>query len=293
MCYGTAFFFVLCRQPGLKTRGETAIGPLVIIGGGEDRQGSMLILRRVVELAGRVPGGIGVVTTASADGEDAFSLYGAAFSRLGAEGVIPLTIDSRREAERAVYSRHLACLGAAFFSGGDQLRITSLLGGTRFHRALLAAHRRGMVVAGTSAGAAMMSDTMIVEGDAEEYPSRNNVKMAAGLGLWRGVVVDQHFTQRGRIGRLLAALAQNPAVLGVGLDENTAIEVDRGAGCLRVIGAQTVTILDGRAIRQTNAAETGASQPLAVGPVALHVLPAGFGFDLATRRAVGSGDRRD
>ena len=129
----------------------------------------------------------------------------------------------------------------------------------------------------------MMSHTMIVEGDAHESPTKNTVKMAAGMGLWNGAVIDQHFSQRGRIGRLLSAVAQNPDVLGIGLDENTALEVRLEETMLTVWGASTVTVVDGRAIQETNASESDDNQPLALTGVMLHVLPKGYGMDLTTR----------
>lgn len=225
-----------------------------------------------------------MVTTASAHGEDAFSIYEPIFERLGESRVTPFNLDSRKEAQDERLAGQLPRLSGIFFSGGDQLRITSTLGGSRFHRELMAAHHEGLVVAGTSAGASMISHTMVVEGDARESPTRNTVRMATGMGLWAGAVIDQHFSQRGRIGRLLSALAQNPEILGVGLDENTAIEVSLERGQLEVLGANTVTILDGREIDETNASESAPDQPLALTGVRLHVLPKGYGFELSRRR---------
>jgi cyanophycinase len=129
----------------------------------------------------------------------------------------------------------------------------------------------------------MMSDTMIVTGEAEEAPTKNTVHMAPGMGLWVGAVIDQHFTQRGRIGRLLSALAQNPGILGVGLDEDTAIEVRLDTFHLDVLGSRTVTLLDGTHVTSTNASESRNDRPLAISGVHLHVLPEGCRFDLKER----------
>lgn len=274
---------------------ETAIGPLIIIGGGEDKKGDMTILRRVVDLTRLTPDrqGIGIVTTASELGNTVFDGYRDVFARLGLQEIFSLDIQTRSQAESREVEHLMRRASAVFFAGGDQLRITSCLGGTRFHRALIDEHRRGLVVAGTSAGASMMSHTMIVAGDAEESPTRNTVTMATGMGLWIGAVIDQHFSQRGRIGRLLSALAQNPDDLGVGLDEDTAIEVWLDRNRFNVLGSQTVTILDGHSIRQTNASELSPGQPLALVHVVLHVLCPGFGFDLKTRSPIALSTRHD
>ncbi|MCL4318492.1 MAG: cyanophycinase [Firmicutes bacterium] len=229
---------------------------------------------------------IGIVTTASLQEHQALRTYHQAFTQLGIEEVQPLTIQSRQEANSPRWLNQLTAFGALFFVGGKQLRITSLLGGTLFNQALNQACHQGLIVAGTSAGAAMMSATMIVEGDPEDIPTRQGVRLAPGLGLWPNAVIDQHFTQRGRLGRLLAALAQNPAVLGVGIDQDTAIYVDRDQDWLEVWGSQTVSLVDGWSITETNAAESGPKEPLALFNVSLHVLSRGYGFHLGTRKPI-------
>ncbi len=262
------------------------IGPLLLIGGRENKEQHPEILERFVELCRRHGGTprIGVVTTASTEGQALFAEYSRVFRRLGVQQVAGLNVDRRVEASAPALCQRMDELTGIFFSGGDQLRITSTLGGSRFHQILLQRHRKdGLAVGGTSAGASMMSHTMIVEGDAHESPTKNTVKMAAGMGLWNGAVIDQHFSQRGRIGRLLSAVAQNPDVLGIGLDENTALEVRLEETMLTVWGASTVTVVDGRAIQETNASESDDNQPLALTGVMLHVLPKGYGMDLTTR----------
>ncbi len=269
-----------------------AKGPLLIIGGGEDKGEDSEILRRFVHLAssGGREARVGVVTTASSQGEAMFVAYARAFQRIGLNRVEALSVHHRSSAQDEAICRRLEGMSGVFFGGGDQLRITSMLGGSRFHQTLLNLNLEGLVVAGTSAGASMMSLVMIVEGDARQSPTKNTVKMATGMGLWTGAVIDQHFSQRGRIGRLLSAVAQNPDILGVGLDENTAIEVRLQEGHLQVWGQATVTIVDGRQIEETNASESEDNQPLALTGVILHVLPRGFGMDLNTRRPYLMGD---
>jgi cyanophycinase len=258
---------------------------LLIIGGREAKRHSPKILERFVALcrASERSPCIGVVTTASADAEAAFRTYREAFAPLGMAAQA-LDLAHRGQADLPEYAQALSAMAGVFFSGGDQLRITSTLGGTRFHRALLAQREQGLVIAGTSAGASMMSDVMIVGGADEREPARNTVRLAAGMGFWPGSVIDQHFSQRGRIGRLLAALAQNPEILAIGIDEDTAIELQARPPTFTVVGTNTVTVLDGRAITATNASESSPDQPLALVGVQLHVLAPGWGYDYQRRR---------
>ncbi|MGB9792745.1 MAG: cyanophycinase [Thermacetogeniaceae bacterium] len=262
---------------------EKVQGTLVIIGGAEDKTGERVILRRFVELAGGRSGRIVIVTSATSRPEAVGESYSRLFKDLGASEVSVLDIASRMEANSpSAYQQVLDATGI-FFTGGDQLRITSLLGGTKVDEALHAAYRRGAVIAGTSAGASAMSETMIAEGDSDRAPQLNNVKMAPGMGLIREVVIDQHFAQRGRISRLLTAVAQHPYMLGIGIDEDTAIVVREG-GIFEVIGSQTVTVIDGKQIQETNVSETGPQEPLALTNVILHILPVGYRFDMVRRQ---------
>lgn len=264
----------------------TEPGPLVIIGGHEDKEHDPDILKRVIDIAGGREAVIGVVPTASADETGLARLYAGVFSELGVERVERLMLADRRAADDPLLAQVLDRVTGVFFTGGDQLRITSTLGGTFFHRYLKKRHQAGAVVAGTSAGASMMSATMIVGGVAEETPARNTVQMAAGMGFWSAAVVDQHFSQRGRIGRLLSALAQNPTLLGVGIDENTAIEVNLSAESFVVLGQSTVTVLDGQEVVATNASESDPGQPLALSHVLLHVLPRGWAYSWRQREPI-------
>lgn len=258
---------------------------MLIIGGREDKDHHPRILQRFIALCRQTgrPGPIGIVTTAAEDGALAYGRYAKAFAALGVP-TRPFLVWAREQADAAEVAEGLRHVAGVFFSGGDQLRITSTLGGTVFHRRLLAERAAGLVVAGTSAGASMMSDVMIVGGAEEAGPTKNRVQLAAGMGLWPGSVIDQHFSQRGRIGRLLAALAQNPAVLAIGIDEDTAVEVDGTGAWLTVVGSNTVTVLDGQGILATNASESRPDQPLALVGVRLHVLAPGWSLDLAYRR---------
>ncbi|MGI9952561.1 cyanophycinase [Moorellaceae bacterium AZ2] len=254
---------------------------LYIIGGNEDKEGRCMILRRFVEAAGGEKAVLAVMPVAAGDMARAGEEYRRLFTRLGAARVEVVAFASRREAGHPALVNLLEGSTGIFLTGGDQLRLTALLGGTELDRALHRAYRRGAVIGGTSAGAAAMSATMIVEGAGEETPRAEVVRMAPGLGLIREVVVDQHFAQRGRLGRLLAAVAHNPYILGLGIDEDTAVLVDDRQR-FRVYGSGAVTVVDGRRIEHSDISGAGTG-PLALTGLQLHILPAGYGFDLALR----------
>jgi cyanophycinase len=262
--------------------GNKVQGTLLIVGGAEDKEGKCEILRKFVELSGGQDSIILVITTATKDSSRAGQDYTRIFERLGAGHIEVLDLDSRSRANHPYMVRLLEKSTGIFFTGGDQLRITAMLGGTVVNEGLRKAYLRGTVIAGTSAGASVMSNIMVVEGDSDEAPKLNTIKLAPGLGLLEDVVVDQHFAQRGRIGRLLSAVAHNPYIMGMGIDEDTAVVVHPDAK-LEVIGSQTVTFIDGRQITFSNVSELSPDQALAIEQVILHVLPKGYSFDLATR----------
>jgi cyanophycinase len=261
-------------------------GTLVIIGGSEDRKHKCLILKRFVELAGGEKARLAVITAATAKPHISGELYRGIFQELGVQDVAVLNVNTRQDAGAAKAGEALEQATGIFFTGGDQLRLTSILGGTQVDDALHTAYGRGTIIAGTSAGASAMSETMIVEGEETEAPRKNTVQMAPGMGLLHGVVVDQHFAQRGRLGRLLAAVAQYPYVLGVGIDEDTAIIISPD-GTFEVIGSQTVTIIDGKQIQETNVSSASPDEPLALTNVIMHILPAAYRFDMKNRRPLG------
>lgn len=265
--------------------GNKVEGTLLIIGGAEDKTGKCEILSRFVKLSGAGSSIIIIITTAAEEPDRVGQEYRRIFNKLGAGHIEVLNIDSRRRANHSYMGRLLEKATGIFFTGGDQLRITSVLGGTVTNEGLRSAYLRGTVIAGTSAGASVMSSTMIVEGDSDHAPNLNSIKLAPGLGLLEEVVIDQHFAQRGRIGRLLSAVAHNPYILGMGIDEDTAVLVHPDAR-LEVIGSQTVTFLDGRQIIFTNISELSPDQALAIENIVLHIIPRGFGFNLAARRPI-------
>lgn len=266
-----------------ETMGERVKGHLFIIGGAEDKTGRMEILAEIVRLTdgGRVV----VMTTATEHPEEAGRDYERLFSHLGAREVESIRIDTRREAEGQEAARALRRADAVFFTGGDQLRITSILGGTRAYEALFDAYRCGALIAGTSAGASALSSTMIVGGLDNDQARKCTLKMAPGLGLMEQALIDQHFAQRGRLGRLLCGVAENPHVLGIGIDEDTAIRVEPDARFF-VLGSGAVTVIDGATLRDSNVSELAPNEILAIEGVTLHVLPREYGYDMKTRKVL-------
>ncbi|MHB8125032.1 MAG: cyanophycinase [Desulfitobacteriaceae bacterium] len=259
-------------------------GKLLIIGGAEDKEGECKILKRFIQESGGRDSKITVMTVATQFPRQVGEEYDRLFQELGAKEVRVLDVYDRVQANARGVVQQLEIASGVFFTGGDQLRITGLLGGTLLGRTLHNLYERGVTIAGTSAGASVMSDTMIVGGNAGT-PRRDTLAMAPGLGLMRAVVIDQHFAQRGRIGRLLSAIAHNPYVLGVGIDEDTAIMV-QADGQFIVVGSQTVTVVDASASVITNVSETAPGQALVLSPVLMHVLSEGHKFDFKRRVSI-------
>jgi cyanophycinase len=256
-------------------------GVLVAIGGAEDKLGHRTILNRFVQLAGGGRARIAVIATASSLGDEILGLYRRVFTDLGAAEVMPLRPATREEAEAPGPAETVARATGVFMTGGNQLRLSMVVAGTRLGAALVDAHRRGVVVGGTSAGASVLSTHMVAFGGPGEVPKQRLAHMSAGLGLLPGVVVDQHFTQRNRLGRLLLLVAESPSQLGIGVDEDTAAVIGPD-GVLEVVGKGTVTVVDGSRA-QSDAFEVRARRPVLVSGVVLHALPPGYRFDLGAR----------
>jgi len=255
-------------------------GTLIAIGGHEDKDGERIILKAVAE---RLDGGPMVLATvASREPESYVEIYRDAFADLGVPELRDLHIDERAEASDPEKLKVFEGAAGVFFTGGDQLRISSQVGDTPVESRVRDLLARGGVVAGTSAGASMMSETMLVRGANQESYRIGDLHMAPGLGLVRDMIIDQHFAERGRIGRLLGAVAHNPRVLGVGIDEDTAVVI-RGAR-LQVIGRGAVYVVDGTDVAHSNVAEAAPEHALSMHDVRLHVLCTGDSFDLTRRR---------
>jgi cyanophycinase len=260
-------------------------GPLVIIGGAEDKTEECKILRVFVRLAGGDHARIVVMTVASRRPVEVGARYVKVFKRLGAKEAQPLDISSREDASAPTALEQIEKATGVFFTGGDQDRIVKLLGGTKMDALLHERHREGLVLGGTSAGASMMSSTMIV-GDVlmEATPRMGMVELRPGMEFIPGVVIDQHFEERGRLKRLLSAVAQYPHHLGVGINEDTAIVVKNNE--FDVIGEGTVTVIDMGDLTHTNLPEIKKNEILALCGVKLHVLPVGYRFDLRNRTPI-------
>jgi cyanophycinase len=259
----------------------STVGPLVIIGGAEDKKGNCAILREFVRLAGGAKSRLVVMTVATQSPLEVGALYRGVFEKLGAKQTQTRDIRQREQASDPAVLDALEKATGVFFTGGDQMRITNLLGGTSADRVLHRRHEEGLILGGTSAGAAMMSGTMIVEGLSEATPRVGNVKTGPGMEFLRGTIIDQHFGQRGRSGRLLSALAQYPHQLGIGIDEDTALVV-QGEG-FEVIGCGAVTVLDAGEATHNDVLERKEGEHVALCNVKLHVLTAGLGFHLTER----------
>ena len=263
---------------------ERRRGTLIIIGGHEDRdpKGKRTILR---EVARRVHGGkLVLATVASHQPEGYYADYDKAFADLDTGELVELYVNDRNEASDREKLNVLDDAAGVFFSGGDQLRITSQIGDTGIETKVRALYERGGVIAGTSAGASVMSDTMLVRGTSSETHRIGDLHMAPGLGLIRDVIIDQHFAERGRFGRLIGAVAHNPRVLGLGIDEDTAavLEDDR----FTVIGSGAVYVVDGTHCTHSNLAEAEPERVLSMHDIRVHVLAAGDAFDMKERKPV-------
>ena len=254
---------------------------LLIIGGAEDKQDDKEILSTLAE---RVDGGrLVIATVATEDPEASWRKYQDVFGKLGVSDLTWVDVRDRAQALEPERSQTIEDAVGVFFTGGDQLRITAHIGDTPVFQRTRALLDRGGVVAGTSAGASVMSETMLVGGASANTPTVGEiVQMAPGLGFLPGAIVDQHFSERGRVGRLLGAVAQNPRVLGIGIDEDTATLVEDGH--LSVVGSGGVYVFDGSHSKRSNIAEANPDETLRIEDVLLHILPNGARFDIEHRR---------
>ena len=260
----------------------------MIIGGAEDKLRKRTILQEFVRAAGGLEARIVVIPTASSIGSEVTEVYDALFRREGAADVVAVRPESREDAHDPRLVASVEEATGVFMTGGNQLKLSAIVAGTPLGDAIVAAHRRGVVVGGTSAGASIQSSHMLAFGGPGATPKQRMTQMAAGLGLIDSAVIDQHFDQRNRYGRLLMIVAQSPQLLGIGVDEDTAaiVEADpEGHQVLRVIGRGSVTVMDPANI-VTNAHEAKRSVPILASGVVLHMLPPGSAFDLTTRTLV-------
>jgi cyanophycinase len=267
----------------MKTEPHTTAshGHLVIIGGGEDRTDAKAILARFVELAGGAHARIVVITAASSVADRLWDEYEQAFHALGVTALEHLRITSRQEANDEQHIRAIDDADGIFMTGGDQKRLLGLIGGTALDAEMHTALKvRGACIGGTSAGASAMAGHMLAQGRADRRPEKGAVSLGAGLGFLHRVVIDQHFSERNRLARLLSVVAQNPYLQGVGIDEDTALVIERGVG-IEVLGEGAITVVDARHML-TNVADIEEHETPEMIDVRLHLLPAGSRYRLPT-----------
>jgi cyanophycinase len=258
-------------------------GFIIPIGGAEEKVRGPAILKRFVEICGGDDATIAIIPTASKDPETA-GRYERLFKDLGCNETPVLPLETRRECDSTKWVDVLARADGVFLTGGNQLRLSTTLGGTKVASALRRRNQEGMHVAGTSAGAAIMSEHMIAFGREGSTPRANMVTLAPGLGFTRRLIIDQHFRQRDRIGRLLTAVSYNPNSVGLGLDEDTAAFLGPNE-VLEVAGSGAITIIDPAGVEHSSMDSTNEHEPVSIIGVRLHVLVEGGTFDLRSRTA--------
>ena len=278
---------------------QFAKGKLLAIGGAEDKgtdletgqiQRNNLnffelgILRRIVEEAGGTTARIEVVTTASMIPHEVGDNYLNAFGKIGCMDIGVMHIRTRADIANGEYLERLRCCNAVMFSGGNQLRLTTIFGGTEFLEILLKRYweEKDFLVAGTSAGAMAMSNTMIYEGNATRAHLKGEVKITTGLGFIDDVIIDSHFEKRGRFGRLAQAIATNPSCIGIGLGEDTGMLITEG-NKMEAIGSGLVIIIDGHEIRHSNIADIPDGNPISIENLKVHFCEKGNGYLIKER----------
>ena len=274
-------------------------GKLIAIGGAEDK-GTQLedgeyrrnnlnffelgILRRVVEEAGGINARIEVITTASTIPYEVGENYLNAFGKTGCTNIGLLHIRNRADTQIEEYLERIRVCDAVMFSGGNQLRLSVTDGGTEFLNILKKRYQEeaGFVIAGTSAGAMAMSNTMIYEGNATRAHLKGEVKITTGLGFMNNVIIDSHFEKRGRFGRLAQAVAANPGCIGIGLGEDTGMLVTEG-NRMEAIGSGLVVIVDGHEIKHCNIADIPDGNPISIENLKVHFCEKGNGYLIKER----------
>lgn len=258
-------------------------GYLMPIGGAEDKTARKLILNQFVNLCGGPKARLVIIPTASAYAVETGARYCDVFGGLGAASVHCLDLRERKQANNPQEIEAIEDATGIFMTGGDQVKLVSFLGGTLLGRKISTALRDGKTVAGTSAGASAMSQHMIAFGRSGAAPSQRMVHLAPGLGLTESVIIDQHFRQRDRLGRLTTAVALNPAMIGMGVDEDTALVISPDNQC-EVVGSGSVTVVDGSDMEYTDIHSVKRHNPITVVGMKVHVLSHGHRYDLNTRQ---------
>ena len=259
------------------------LGRLIAIGGNEDKANELMVLKRVVQEIGKPKFRVGVITTASEDPEQRGKDYQTVFTTLGASKIDIFNIKERAQANNRKSAKVIADLDLIFFTGGDQLRLTTIMGGTRMFDAIQEHLVNGALIAGTSAGAAVFSDTMIYEGKSEDGLFKGSVLSTSGFGFVDKIIFDTHFMARGRIGRLIQIVTSNPTCIGVGIGEDSGV-ILKGDGVAEVVGSGQVIIVDGCGIGVSNIMDIKPGEPIAVENVRIHSLVNGYGYNFKKRQ---------
>ncbi len=258
-------------------------GYIIPIGGAEEKLNNPEILDRFIDICGGKEARIGIIPTAS-ELEDTGRNYEKLFRTIGVKHAKVLPFITREDCQTGTDVDYIEKCDGVFMTGGNQLRLSTTLGGTRVAQLIRRRNAEGMHVAGTSAGAAFMPEHMIAGGFEGSTPSPDMVTMAPGLGLTNAFIIDQHFRQRDRLGRLLTALAYNPFAVGIGLDEDTAAFIQSGDH-LEVVGSGGITIIDPTNLSYSSMDRAGRGEPVSLIDVKLHILVSGGRFDIASRQA--------
>lgn len=262
---------------------DDPFGTLIAIGGSEDREQELEILSKVFGFAPERSDEVAVIATASGVPEEVLPVYEEVFQRMGASNVHCLPVRERQDAADPESIELIRRSGVVFFTGGDQLRLTNVLGGSKMLKTIRDHYANGGVIAGTSAGAVAQSTTMIYNGGAADALHKGAVKMSSGLGFVDGIIIDSHFLERGRFTRLMEVGATNPEYLGVGLGEDAAVIVHRNR-VLEALGSGHVIIVDTRDLASSNIADLEMGQAISIENVVMHAMISGHGFDIDARR---------
>lgn len=266
-------------------------GFIIPIGGAEDKLHDRRILQKFIDVSGGAEARVVIIPTAS-QLDSTGPRYQEVFYELGAQRVDVLDYRERNDTENLEWLERLQNATGAFMTGGNQLRLATILGGTDVATLLRRNNAQGMAVAGTSAGAAFVSEHMIAHGRSGATPRAGHVSLAAGLGLTNRVIIDQHFRQRDRIGRLMTALAYNPFAIGLGLDEDTAAFIDADRS-FEVVGAGAITVVDASDLAYSGMADARDGDAIDLIGLRLHVLTNGACYNLDSRVATPPPSRRE
>lgn len=268
----------------LLTNRNTPKGLLVAIGGNEDKRYELHILSTILALVKKQKKTIEIITTASHHPDEVGKVYENVFAKDSHHTVGIMDLSTREQAADPVFLKRITAADIIFFTGGDQLRITSVLGGSPIEKEILRKYQQECcVISGTSAGASAMSKTMICGGDSSEALRKGTINIATGIGLIDNAIIDTHFVERGRFSRLMQIVSMNPSNIGIGLSEDAGIVIEDGC-ILRAIGSGITVILDGQHLRYTNVANIASDEAIAIENLVIHTIVNGYGYDLCKKK---------